>query len=284
MEGLRPQLARLVDGYPVDLSELHDGLRDRDDCVVFDDLLSGPALALVQFGMWEEEEHHPGPLYLDLDPRRLRAGRLDVVYGRMHWGPVGQLHRTLAAWSTSGGSSAHAASLERAWQSGHRSPAVASRLATYASLDAFSSPKARAYLDAGIAADPLSLALRLDHAVRFRGPRDDPATASQLLPMLACHAWSRTADAETTLISKLGVAAAFHPAVFGDLAELAADFSRERRRSAVDTVGDRELAMRLAVDWAYEGGRTDLELDGLLRPLAAQSSEPVWSRLCAFRG
>jgi hypothetical protein len=277
-----------VQGYPVDVEVLTDGLLELPGAAPLRDLDPGPGLGLVQIGTWEEDEHHPGPVYLDLDPRRLRQGRLDALFRQVHWGVVGALPRVLRAWAAPG-SQAHSASLETLWVQGHRSPAVAVQLFAYRSvrfgdlLSGLTPPEARRVLDEAVAVDPLSAAL---HYQRYRSVQrgyQQPDTARLATPLLDCHAWSRGAASAESVETVLGATATFQPAVYGDLAPLAADFSLDARRAAVDTVPDPERALRLAVDWAYDSRRTDAELDTLLRPLAARSAEPVWTRLCEFR-
>ncbi len=291
MNGLRRDLEPLVADYPVDVAALADDLLDRRDCTALDRLVPGPGLGLVQFGSWEEEEHHPGPLYLDLDPRRLRDGSLDLVFAQAHFGPVKDMGATLSAWQVAGGSASHCAALTRLWLSGHRSAAVAVQLAAYHSnidgddlLEGYSSDTVRTLLQEALAADPYSAVVHYQRYGRFGGSYKEPAAAQLALPLLSCHAWGRGAATSKSIQLMLRLTASFQPELFGDLAGLAEDFTLDARRAAVDSFADSqpELALRLAVDWAYDIRRTDEELESLLRPLAARSSEPIWSRLCEF--
>ena len=288
-DATREHLAALLKGYPVDVSQIPDGILAGPGCEALPSLRPGPGLGLVQVGIWAEEEHHPGPVYLDLDPRRLRAGHLDVLIGRLHYGPVERISETLAAWSTTASSVAQATALTALWESGQRCAAVAELSASLVNLDgmgrreAYRSQEALAFLEAAIDVDPLSLSLRYTLQARQDLHPEMSEKAAMVLAYLDCHTWSRGNVTLDAIAASLDLAASFHPSVFGNRLDLALDYSLDGRRKAVDTTSDPERALHLAVDWAHDTDRTDAELEDLLRPLAARSAEPVWSRLCEFR-
>jgi hypothetical protein len=241
---------------------------------------------------WSDEEHHPAGVYLDLDPRRLRQGRLDVVSSRLHFGAATLFPQLSQRWDE--GARDVVMTL---WNAGLRFPALASRRAGEAVADRYGwthpeehrpglYPDALAMVLEAQAADPWSMALVLER-LHYEGYNyKDAQHAQTALGLLACRAYGSGRVEVGEVERGFLMGSISHGPMWGWAAGMAQDYTLQRRATAVESLGrtDPEAALHHAVDLAYDRRSTSQDVPGLFRPLAQRSSEPIWERLCDLHG